>query len=240
MKRALPAFAFLALALLPAAPALAEDARPAPSYANPSAVIAAELAFARAAQERGQWTAFRETAAADAVMFVPAMVLAQAWLKDRADPPQAVRWQPHEVWSSCDGSLVVSHGAWQKPGQAGWFTTIWQRQEDGGYKWVLDHGDSVAEPASAPEFTPAHVAECPPRRDQAADAPPPPGGPRHHKRKRKPVPPPFDPAHRAGKSQDGTIAWEVTAEPDGAHNLSITWRRAGHDEQLLIEQVSAR
>ena len=27
--------------------------------ANPSAVVAAELAFARAAQEKGQWTAFR-------------------------------------------------------------------------------------------------------------------------------------------------------------------------------------
>ena len=31
--------------------------------ANPSAVVAAELAFARAAQEKGQWTAFREYAA---------------------------------------------------------------------------------------------------------------------------------------------------------------------------------
>ena len=34
--------------------------------ANPSAVVAAELRFARLAQEKGQWTAFRETAAEDA------------------------------------------------------------------------------------------------------------------------------------------------------------------------------
>ena len=97
--------------------------------ADASAVVAAELAFARAAQEKGQWTAFAEFAADDAVMFVPEPVNAQAWLKGRANPPQAVRWQPHQVWSSCDGSLAVTKGAWQRPdGSVGYFTTVWQRQ----------------------------------------------------------------------------------------------------------------
>ena len=103
----------LALAALAGTAAGAED-RPGPpgrarnSYADPSAVIAAELAFARLAQEKGQWTAFAATAANDAVMFQPQMVLAQQWLKGRANPPVAVKWQPHQVWSSCDGSLARS------------------------------------------------------------------------------------------------------------------------------------
>src|SRR6185436_2033886 len=94
------------------------------------------------------------------VMFVPQMVFAQGWLKDRANPPVAVAWQPTEVWSSCDGSLVVSHGAWQRPNSVGYFTTIWQRQDDGKYKWVFDHGDALKDAVAVPDLIPAHVADC--------------------------------------------------------------------------------
>ena len=83
--------------------------------ANPSKVIATELAFARAAQEKGQWTAFAEYATDDAVMFVPEPVNAKDWLKRQVNPPRAVTWQPHQVWSSCDGTLAVTKGAWQRP-----------------------------------------------------------------------------------------------------------------------------
>ena len=79
--------------------------------ANPSAIVKAELSFARLAQEKGQWTAFRETAADEAIMFTPELVNAQQWLKGKADPPQAVDWQPHKIFMSCDGSIGVSTGA---------------------------------------------------------------------------------------------------------------------------------
>src|SRR5690606_6301016 len=96
--------------------------------ADPGKVIAAELAFARAALEKGQWTAFAEFAADDAVMFVPQPVDAGEWLRKQRDPAQAVRWQPHQVWSSCDGTLAVTKGAWQRPdASVGYFTTVWQR-----------------------------------------------------------------------------------------------------------------
>ena len=114
-----------ALALL-AAPALSRDRRDnhdGTGAANPGAVIAAELAFAKLAQVKGQWTAFRSTATKDAVMFVPQMVYAQAFLKDKADPASAVKWQPHQVWSSCDGTLAVTRGGWQRAdGSTGYFT----------------------------------------------------------------------------------------------------------------------
>ena len=96
--------------------------------ANPSAVVAAELSFARLAQEKGQWTAFRETVADDAVMFTPGLVNAKQWLNGKADPAASVEWQPHKIYMSCDGSMGASIGAWQAPdGSTGHFATIWQR-----------------------------------------------------------------------------------------------------------------
>ena len=106
-----PEAMLLALAVM-ADTAAAEDRPPSPgrsrnSYADPSAVIAAELAFARLAQEKGQWTAFAATAANDAVMFEPQMVLAQAWLKGRANPPE-IRLELVEIAEQY-GCLLIGH-----------------------------------------------------------------------------------------------------------------------------------
>ena len=218
------------------------DERPGPpgrgrnAYADPSAVIAAELAFARLAQEKGQWTAFAATAAGDAVMFEPQMVLAQQWLKGRANPALAVKWQPHQVWSSCDGSLMVSHGAWQGPKRTGYFTTLWQRQRDGAYKWIYDGGDSLAQPLAAPEMIAGQIADCPARtrRPPGAEANTGRVNPRGANRSI-----PFDPAHRSGQSDDGTMRWTVTVNSSGARNLSVEWKKDGADKPVLIEEVSA-
>ncbi len=226
LKTGLALAASLALAACSGEPHMAEPMlRPA---ANPSAVIAAELAFAQLAQDKGQWTAFRATATPDAVMFQPTMILAQPWLKGRADPASAVKWQPHQVWSSCDGSVAISHGAWQRgPGRSGYFTTVWQRQRDGGYKWVFDHGDSLALPLDAPEMIAAKVADCPKR---ARGVPP----------KYSPaVASPFNPRERSVTSDDGTLAWTITAEPNGAHNFSAEMRQDGVMQQIVIEEVAA-
>ena len=231
----------LALAALAGTAAGAEaraDERAAPagrgrnSYADPSAVIAAELAFARAAQEKGQWSAFAATAASDAVMFVPQMVFAPAWLKGRANPAVAIKWQPHQIWSSCDGSLMVSHGAWQGPRKTGYFTTLWQRQRNGGYKWIVGSSDSLAQPLAAPDMIAGQIADCPartrrPARGGGGDT----GGARH--------PLPLDPSHRSGQSDDGSMRWTVSVNPSGARNLSVDWKKDGADKPVLIEEVSA-
>src|SRR6478752_2391887 len=120
--------------------------------ASPADIVAAEQAFGRAVQEKGQWTAFAEYAADNAVMFVPQAVKARDWLAGRANPPQGVRWQPHEVWMSCDGSLAVTRGAWQRPdGSVGYFTTVWTLADgQGEYRWILDQGDALTAPPEAP------------------------------------------------------------------------------------------
>jgi hypothetical protein len=180
--------------------------------ANPSAVVAAELAFARTAQEKGQWTAFGEYAAKDAVMFVPQPTGAKAWLKGRANPPVAVTWQPHEVWMSCDGSLAVTKGAWQRPKGAGYFTTVWRRQKNGEYKWVLDQGDALKEPLPEPEMIAGHVAES-----------------------AKPAPPdtPAAAGRTVGWSDDKTLQWIVDVKPDNSRIFRVErWTGSGYEEAL--------
>lgn len=163
--------------------------------ANPSALVAQEIAFARLAREKGQWTAFREYADDAALMFVPQEVLAKEWLKRQDDPPAPMQWQPHQVWMSCDGTLGVTRGAWQRPdGTTGWFTTIWKRQKKGEYLWVLDHGDTLATPLPEPEMLSAKVGACG-RRPPAAASAPPPADAR---------------TFTGGTSTDGTLRWHVT------------------------------
>lgn len=132
-----------------------------PLAANPSAIIAAELAFNRLAQEKGMVPAFRETAHRDAVLFVPQRVRALDWLRT-GDLGTGISWAPHAVYTSCDGSAGATTGAWSGPqGSHGYFTTVWLRERGGGFKWILDHGVPLTGPRrEAPEFIEARQARC--------------------------------------------------------------------------------
>lgn len=242
MKRLIP-IALLALAL----PAAAQESRPAVTpIGNPSALIAAESAFARAAREKGQWTAFAATATDDAEMFVPQRVNAKLWLKGRANPPQAVQWQPSTVWISCDGSAGVTFGGYQSGGAAqGWFSTVWQRQpKKGDYKWVLDQGGELTAPLAGADFITGKVADCLPRvrRDPLADEPPPPPKPA----KDAPPPPPRPLAgpipalvavpgsdSKDGRSIDGTLAWRSTVLPGGTREWTVWMWQDGKMSEVL-------
>jgi len=186
--------------------------------ANPSAVVATELAFARAAQDKGQWAAFRQYAADDAVMFTPQLTPAKAWLKGRAEPPVAVKWQPYEVWMSCDGSLAVTKGAWQRPENVGYFTTVWRRQKNGTYKWILDQGDSLKQPLPEPEMIGGHVAECSPRPGAA-------GGVEAAAAAANDA--------RSGASDDDTLIYSTDVGSDGSRSFKVLrWTGSGYEEAL--------
>ena len=131
--------------------------------AAPQAMSAmdADRAFDLAAASKGQWTAFREFAAPDAVMFVPQAVNAQTFLKDRQDPPRPVRWQPQASYISCDGKVAINTGAWQRAnGSVGYFTTVWRRDSDGSWKWIVDHGDTLAAARNVDAGPAEHRAAC--------------------------------------------------------------------------------
>ena len=180
------------------------DPRKRPLAANPSAYVAAEIAFARLAQEKGQWTAFRETSAPDAVMFVPQRVKARDWLKAQANPAEAVKWQPHAVYVSCDGNAGATTGAWQKGDVNGYFTTVWLRDPiSGKINWVLDHGDALTAPRAAPDFIESKQAKCGSRPavpieagDEGDDM-------------------------AVGLSPDQTLSWTSTVHPDQSRRLVI-------------------
>lgn len=256
MKRLLT-LALLAPALLTLAlPVAAQDPRGGPAslgsaitpIGNPSALIAAESAFARLAREKGQWTAFAATATDEAEMFVPQRVAAKLWLKGRANPPQAVQWQPSSVWMSCDGSAGVTFGGYQAGGSNGWFSTVWQRQrKKGDYKWVLDQGGDLTAPLARADFITGKVADCPPRprRDPLADAPP--------KPKRGDPPPPPRPLagpipaltapagsdSKDGRSIDGTLAWRSTVLPGGTREWTVwLWQDGKMNEVLKRTEIA--
>ncbi|HSJ77306.1 MAG TPA: hypothetical protein VK913_01105, partial [Erythrobacter sp.] len=83
----------------------------APGAAQPSTIVAAEIAFSRAARERGQWTAFRQFAAPGALLHgKDGPFPIEPWLATQTDPPVAVQWQTRAVAMSCDGAMAMTQG----------------------------------------------------------------------------------------------------------------------------------
>lgn len=179
--------------------------------ANPSAVVATELAFARAAQEDGQWKAFRKYADKSAIMLLESgPVNARSWLAGKADPAQPVTWEPLAVWSSCDGSLAVSKFAFTDPtdGTSGEGYTVWKRDRPDRYRYLFDMSYQAA-PSQAPEMIKAEVAEC-----KAAPAAPASGA--------------------VGQSDDGSLAWSYSFE-NGVRSLRV-WTSGKAGPKLAIDQ----
>lgn len=199
-----------------------DNIRGRPLGPNPSGFVAAEIAFARLAQEKGQWTAFRETSAPDAVMFVPQRVKARDWLRSQKDPAEAVKWQPHAVYVSCDGNVGVTTGAWQKGPGHGYFTTVWLRDpKTGKTLWTLDHGDELTTPREAPDFIDSEQAACGTRPGVALDA----GVEREDR--------------AVGLSPDQTLSWTSVVQPDGARRITIRLWDGSAMQPVIDDQVAA-
>jgi len=198
-----------------------------PKIANPSAVISAEIAFNRLAQEKGQWTSFRQTAAKDAVMFVPQPALAQEWLKGKADPAVSVKWQPHKAFMSCDGKTGVTTGAWQGAnGTVGYFTTVWQWFEkgtkgDGEWKWVMDHGDPLTAPRMPKEMIETKVASC------KGSAP------------ASLIAPPENAKMKMGLSRDQSLSYTWIVQPGGARTVEVKLWNGEAAETVIFDKVAA-
>ena len=193
--------------------------------AEPISAIDAERAFAADAQQRGQWTAFRKYAAEDAVMFVPQQVNAQAWLKDKKDPPVSVFWWPGRSYVSCDGTIAVNTGPWVREWgkSVGYFTTVWERQADGSWRWLLDHGDALSTARAEGGDIKAQKAACP----------------------TLPVPPrparetPADVKFGGGSSRDGSLAWDWTVLPDGSRRFSASFWDGRQYKVVVDDEVVA-
>ncbi len=150
---ALPALLLAFLAAV-ASPALARSAPPPDKASLKAEVAAMEDAFCSMAREKGLLAAFQHFAAPD-VAFIdtdprqyrgPAAVLKRLG-QDR--PGISLTWSAMFTDVSDDGTLGYNWGRyeWRGPGadghpavRTGFFLTIWKRQPDGTWRYVMDNG----------------------------------------------------------------------------------------------------
>jgi ketosteroid isomerase-like protein len=149
--------------VLPALLASFAEAAPA---ANVGEVVDAERVFARAAGSDGATAAFLRYSAPDALLFQPGPTPARAALAAKPLPPVPLIWWPVYAGIAESGDLGFTTGPFAAGSGArkghGWYFTIWRRQADGSWRWVLDHGPPTREAAPFPAD--AEVATLPPGR----------------------------------------------------------------------------
>jgi ketosteroid isomerase-like protein len=153
------------LLLLTAAGSLAGPAGAAGDKpADPAPVIAAERAFAARAAAVGIAPSFLEYMADDAVAFTPDPVSAKAFYGARPagkapkDGGALLAWWPNFAGVARSGDLGFTTGPATVNGGAPdvFYFTVWKKQADGQWKWVLDAGID-ANGAQAPK------ADVPPK-----------------------------------------------------------------------------
>lgn len=191
----------------------------------PMSAIDAERAFAADAQRTGQWTAFRKWSAPRAMMFVPAPTNAHQFLSPRKDPPQSVFWWPGRSYVSCDGNLAINTGPWVRGyGKTiGYFTTVWARQSDGGWKWVYDGGDELEFARDEGGDIKQVNASC------ATPAPPHPavetfGG---------------DAVTQDGGSRDGSLRYFWQVAPDGKREFHAWLWDGAKMQPVIVDKIAA-
>ena len=164
-------------ALVLAGPALAKPAAapapmPIPAALPPAAqqIDDAEHAFAQAVAQSGIVQGFRQFASPDAVMFLPDPTPAQPALADARWPGELL-WRAQYVGVAPSGDLGFSAGPSLLRGagrpSGGFYLTVWRRQADGSWKFVLDHAADM----------PPSIWGFPPRTLTVVNTEPPPGPP---------------------------------------------------------------
>jgi len=117
-------------------------------------IVQTEHAFARMAAEKNTRDAFMAYIADDGLLFRPGAVNGKQWLLEHPVPASNKRpllaWQPILAVVARAGDLGFTTGPWQarddindeKPSAYGQFVTVWKKQPDGSWKFVVDLGIS--------------------------------------------------------------------------------------------------
>jgi ketosteroid isomerase-like protein len=133
-----------------------------------SSLVESERAFSRAAAELGIRDAFLANLAEDGILFRPRAVNAQEWLSAQPATPGLLSWEPAYADIAEAGDMGYTTGPWEyradpegDPLAHGQYFTIWQKQPDGTWKAVIDHGTEYA-----PRSEPPGEIRTPARRDE--------------------------------------------------------------------------
>jgi ketosteroid isomerase-like protein len=122
-------------------------------------MVETERAFSRTSEEKGTREAFDAFIADDGILFRPGPVLGKKWMQEHPLPASPTRsvlsWQPIFAEVSRTGDLGYTTGPWLfrkdldgKPTAFGNFMTVWKKQANGSWRFVLDLGISNPEPKS--------------------------------------------------------------------------------------------
>ena len=124
-------------------------------------LAAEEAKFAAYSVKNGMRAAFLEFFADQSWLLRPDLVEAKAWLFARPDPPIVLDWKSQRTILSASGDLGFSTGPWIRrskanpnaPAAHGQFFSVWQKQKNGEWKVLIDHGishDATATPDALP------------------------------------------------------------------------------------------
>lgn len=114
--------------------------------ATPEEIVAAERAFAAEGYANGIKRSFLAYSAPDAVIFGPEPVNAHESLnaspdEDLKEPRAHLVWWPLYAGIADSGDLGFTTGPYAiDQNRRGHYFTIWKKQPDGAWKWVLDAG----------------------------------------------------------------------------------------------------
>jgi len=115
-------------------------------------MIKTEQAFSKMAEEKNTRDAFMAFIADDGVLFRPDAVNGKKWMLEHPVPPSDKRpllaWQPAFAHMAAAGDLGFTTGPWEakadrgdaNPSGYGHFVTLWKKQPDGTWKFVVDLG----------------------------------------------------------------------------------------------------
>ena len=119
-------------------------------------MVKTEQAFSKMAEEKNTRDAFLAFIADDGLLFRPGAVNGKKWMLEHPAPPPKddkkplLAWQPAYAGMAASGDMGFTTGPWEakadikdeKPGAYGHFMTVWKKQADGSWKFVVDLGIS--------------------------------------------------------------------------------------------------
>lgn len=118
-------------------------------------MVKTEQAFSKMAEETNTRDAFMMYIADDGLLFRPGAVNGKKWMLEHPVPPPSdkkplLAWQPSFAGMAASGDMGFTTGPWEakadikdeKPGAYGHFVTVWKKQADGSWRFVVDLGIS--------------------------------------------------------------------------------------------------
>jgi len=144
-------------------------------------MVKTEQAFSQMAQDKSIRDAFMAYIADDGLLFRPGAVNGKKWMIEHPVPPSdknpVLVWQPAYAGMAVSGDMGFTTGPWEakadindeKPQGYGHFVTVWKKQADGTWKFVVDLG--ISHPQSGGPQTLWTPAETPKKEFKPVDVP---------------------------------------------------------------------